>query len=82
MGYSWEHPILLEKRLPLDPNLKHPACLGGARACPPEDCGCIYGFYDLLKANRDSGNRRHCNPDAFPVDNVNQRLHGGRRRTP
>ena len=24
-------------------------CLGGARACPPEDCGGIWGFANLLK---------------------------------
>jgi hypothetical protein len=91
MGDSWEHAIVLEKRLPVDPNLKYPACLGGELASPPEDCGGIYGFYDLLEASRNPEHPRHgellewvgedWNPDAFSLDDVNQRLHGRRRRT-
>ena len=91
MGDSWEHAIVLEKRLPVDPNLKYPACLGGERACPPEDCGGIPGFYDLLEAIQDPLHERHeemldwvggeWDPDAFSIDDVNQRLHGRRRRT-
>ena len=91
MGDSWEHAIVLEKRLPVDPNLKYPACLGGERACPPEDCGGIYGYYDLLEAIQDPEHPQHeeqlewvgeeWNPDAFSLDDVNQWLHGRRRRT-
>lgn len=91
MGDSWEHSIVLEKRLPVDPNLKYPACLGGERACPPEDCGGIPGYYDLLEARRDPTDPRHAellgwvgqewNPDAFSLDDVNRSLHGRRRRT-
>lgn len=91
MGDSWEHGIVLEKRLPVDPDLKYPACLGGERACPPEDCGGIYGFYDLLEASRNPEHPRHLeqlewvgeewNPDAFSVDDVNRSLHGLRRLT-
>jgi hypothetical protein len=50
MGDSWEHGIVLEKRLPVDPGTAYPVCTGGERACPPEDCGGIGGFYDLLDA--------------------------------
>jgi len=91
MGDFWEHAIVLEKRLPVDPNLKYPACLGGERACPPEDCGGIPGYYDLLEARRDPTDPRHgellawvgeeWNPDAFSIDDVNRSLHGRRRRT-
>jgi hypothetical protein len=91
MGDSWEHAIVFEKRLPVDPNLKYPACLGGERACPPEDCGGIYGFYDLLEVVQDPEHERHeemlewvgeeWDPDAFSPEDVNRRLHGRRRRT-
>ncbi|HWW01355.1 MAG TPA: plasmid pRiA4b ORF-3 family protein [Candidatus Acidoferrum sp.] len=47
-GDSWEHEVVVEKILPPDPGLKHPACLAGANASPPEDCGGIGGYYDLL----------------------------------
>src|SRR5208283_2998433 len=38
-GDSWEHSIVLEKRLPPDPDAAYPICLDGGLACPPEDCG-------------------------------------------
>ena len=91
MGDSWEHAIVLEKRLPEDPNLRYPVCLGGERACPPEDCGGIYMFQELLEAFHHPEHERHekmlewvgedWDPDAFSPDDVNQRLHGRRRRT-
>jgi len=91
MGDSWEHVIVLEKRLPLDPRLEYPSCLGGERACPPEDCGGIPGYYDLLEARRDPEHPRHeellewvddaWDPDAFSVDDVNRSLRGRRSRT-
>jgi hypothetical protein len=68
MGDSWEHSIVLEKLLPADPKLKYPVCLGGQRACPPEDCGGIPGFYDLVMAGEDY------DPDAFSVEEVNRSL--------
>ena len=52
-GDTWEHSIVLEKRLPDDPNLTHPVCTDGQLACPPEDCGGIPGFYDLVEALND-----------------------------
>ena len=42
-GDGWEHEILLEKVLPRDSMVRYPRCLGGARACPPEDCGGVHG---------------------------------------
>ncbi len=36
-GDGWEHEIVLEKILPAGPAIHYPRCLGGARACPPED---------------------------------------------
>ena len=36
-----------EKILPPDDAFKHPVCLAGANACPPEDCGGIGSYADL-----------------------------------
>lgn len=58
-GDSWEHEILVEKALPPDAAVKHPVCLAGANACPPEDCGGIIGYYDLLEAMADPKHERH-----------------------
>lgn len=48
-GDSWYHEVVAEKILPPEPNFKHPVCLAGAMACPPEDCGGIPGYYNLLE---------------------------------
>jgi hypothetical protein len=58
-GDSWEHEILVEKALPLDAAFKHPVCVAGANACPPEDCGGIPGYYDLLAALADPKHEQH-----------------------
>lgn len=39
--------VRLEKRLPLDAAAVYPRCIGGARACPPEDCGGPWPFMAL-----------------------------------
>lgn len=46
-GDGWEHDILLEKRLDVEPGVQHPACIAGKGACPPEDCGGPRGYADL-----------------------------------
>jgi len=84
MGDSWEHGIVLEKRLPSDPNTTYPVCTDGQLACPPEDCGGIPGFYDLVEAISDPTHERHeemldwigddFDPQAFSVDKVNRLL--------
>ena len=48
-GDSWEHDILLEKILPDDKKFKSPVCIEGKMACPPEDCGGVWGYSELLE---------------------------------
>ncbi len=56
-GDSWEHEITVEKILPPGTTASTTAiCLDGARACPPEDCGGIWGYDNLLKILK---NRKH-----------------------
>lgn len=55
-GDDWEHTVLLEKTLPADDKaagVKYPRCIAGKRACPPEDCGGIWGYADNLKILKD-----------------------------
>jgi|HubBroStandDraft_1064217.scaffolds.fasta_scaffold373170_2 hypothetical protein len=42
-GDSWEHAIQLEKEIECPPGTTLPHCMDGKRACPPEDCGGVYG---------------------------------------
>ena len=44
-GDGWEHRVTLESLTPLTPDNREPACVGGARACPPEDVGGIHGHH-------------------------------------
>ena len=55
-GDSWEHEITVEKILPSPTASSFALCLDGARSCPPEDCGGIPGYEDLLKILK---NRKH-----------------------
>ena len=52
-GDDWAHTICLEEIRPREPEQPTAVCLAGARACPPEDCGGIWGYHNLLKALRD-----------------------------
>ena len=52
-GDGWEHELTLEAILPRQAGQKYPLCAGGARACPPEDCGGVYGYENLLTVIQD-----------------------------
>ena len=55
-GDSWEHEVLVESYAPAESGRQYPMCLEGARACPPEDCGGVWGYGDFLEA---IGNDKH-----------------------
>jgi hypothetical protein len=77
-GDWWEHHIEVEDVLPADPDERYPVCLGGERACPPEDVGGAYGYADLLSAVADRDHPEHermrswlgrdFDPEAFAAD--------------
>lgn len=48
-GDGWMHDIIFEKIFAGNAKEKYPQILDGARACPPEDCGGIWGYYDLIE---------------------------------
>ncbi len=81
-GDSWEHVILVEKILAPEPGAQYPRCLAGRRACPPEDCGGIWGYEELLETlqhpeSPDYAEMREWmeadfDPEAFSVEEVNE----------
>ena len=88
MGDSWQHQVAVEAVMPAVARSHGPECLAGARACPPEDCGGIGGYEDLLAAIRDPKHEQHdemvewvgedFDPEAFDLAQVNKAL--GRKR--
>ena len=53
MGDNWVHTIVLEQ---VHPEMKtQRKCIGGERQCPPEDCGGIRGYKELLKTLKHPG---------------------------
>ncbi len=58
-GDGWEHELTLEAILPRQAGKKYPLCIDGARACPPEDCGGIHGYENLLAVIQDPTHEEH-----------------------
>jgi hypothetical protein len=48
-GDSWKHEILLDKILTPNDTSQIPKCIAGKRNCPPEDCGGIWGYEEMLE---------------------------------
>ena len=59
LGDGWIHDVILEKILPPDETMKSPVCIDGALASPPEDCGGIWGYAQMLKILKDLGHEQH-----------------------
>jgi hypothetical protein len=85
-GDSWDHELLLEKILPAEPTVFYPRCLKGKRACPPEDCGGVWGYAELLEALADKEHPEHemysewigddLDPEEFDLAEINEILQG------
>jgi hypothetical protein len=59
-GDSWTHRIKVEKILKQEPSTARAVeCIDGARACPPEDCGGVWGYEDMLQALKDPKHEGH-----------------------
>ena len=52
-GDDWEHEIKLEKILTPETDITFPRCIKGKGACPPEDCGGVWGYYEMLETLSD-----------------------------
>ena len=88
-GDGWEHLIEVQKIFDPEPGVEYPVCLAGKEACPPEDCGGIWGYYDLLDAVADPDNEEHdelsewlgpeFDPHRFDLEEVNVVLSQWRR---
>jgi hypothetical protein len=55
-GDGWEHLIEFEGTVAQESGKKYPCCVEGARACPPDDCGGVWGYAHFLEV---MGNPQH-----------------------
>ena len=79
-GDGWKHDILLEGILTKDDSVKYPICIGGEKACPPEDCGGTWGYGDIIRILKKGAKNQDdqeflewvggYNPDDFNPENV------------
>jgi hypothetical protein len=58
-GDYWEHKVTVEKVLDTSPVASLPACIDGRRAGPPEDCGGVWGYEELLTILGDPSHPEH-----------------------
>lgn len=89
-GDGWLHDVVLEQVTGAEPQGKYPWVLAGKKACPPEDCGGVYGYYHFLEAFTNPRDLEHeqmaewvgedFDPDAFDVQDKNRIFHGGWHR--
>jgi hypothetical protein len=58
-GDGWEHLIEFEGAASAESDKKYPCCVDGARACPPDDCGGVWGYAHFLEAIGDPKHEEH-----------------------
>lgn len=83
-GDGWEHKITVEQTAGPTADASYPRCLTGRRAGPPEDCGGIWGYEDMLRILSDPTDAEYeerlewlggeFDPEAFDLDAVNEAL--------
>ncbi len=57
-GDDWKHEVVLEKIIAEEPP-GAPQCIDGAGACPPEDCGGVPGYYNMVEAINNPDHDEH-----------------------
>jgi hypothetical protein len=58
-GDDWQHVVTLEAMVDRVPKTRYPQCLAGSRACPPEDCGGVGGYENVLRVIADPSDEEY-----------------------
>lgn len=81
-GDGWNHKVVLEKILESEKGRTYPRLVKGKSACPPEDCGGVWGYADLVETLKNPKHPEHedmlewleiesgdeFNPEAFDLE--------------
>ncbi len=83
-GDGWDHQVVVEKILAPESDTVYPTCIKGKRACPPEDCGGVWGYADLIEIMANPKDKQYkemkewlggdLHPEEFDVNDVNEAL--------
>jgi len=83
-GDNWKHEVVVEAIEEPSNNVRYPMCIDGERACPPEDCGGVSGYEELITVLADERHEEHENllawappgfdPEVFDLVAANRRL--------
>ena len=85
-GDEWAHQLIVEERLSPEKGMKYPLCMAGGRACPPEDCGGPWSYFEFVEAICNPDHPRHgellewlgdeFDPEKLDLEAVNTELRG------
>ncbi|MFY1636683.1 plasmid pRiA4b ORF-3 family protein [Solwaraspora sp. WMMB335] len=87
-GDGWTHDVRVETITDHDPQAGYPRCTGGECAAPPDDCGGVWGYAELVGILGDPSHPEHAerrqwlglddgtrfDPHRFDLDEVDRRL--------
>lgn len=83
-GDYWEHEIVVEGISEPLPGVRGVRCIEGERACPPEDCGGLGGYYRMLDILENPAHKEYemyrdwlskdFDPNAFDAADANREL--------
>jgi Plasmid pRiA4b ORF-3-like protein len=85
-GDGWKHEVAFEGCVRAEPGGRYPVCVEGARACPPEDVGGVWGYKEYQEAMADLDHERHkeymgwrgrFDPEAFDAETATKRMRRG-----
>jgi len=86
-GDGWRHRVRLEKILDPMPDVPLPRCIKARGACPPEDIGGVWGYYNMLEklADPDDPERDEYlewlggafDPNDYDIEEANAIMAGG-----
>jgi len=58
-GDDWQHVVTFEAVVDRVAKTRYPKCVAGSRACPPEDCGGVWGYENLLRVIADPADEEY-----------------------
>ncbi len=82
-GDNWEHEIKIVDILKKEKGIRYPKCLDGKRNGPPEDCGGIPGYEDVIDALTGKDKSEYedrlewlgdYDPEKFDIDEINKAI--------